>query len=113
MWNPSRGKSGGILVGIRNEWYDVKSFKQGEFMLQMNLWDKLNKVKWNLLVVYGAAQDENKTDFLAELSSLCSTNTKPILIGGDFNIIRFAKEKNTMEGVHRHTPPVQFSDTIL
>jgi hypothetical protein len=104
MWNPSRGKSGGILVGIRNEWYDVESFKQGEFMLQMNLWDKLNKVKWNLLVVYGAAQDENKTDFLAELSSFCSTNTEPILIGGDFNIIRFAKEKNTMEGVHRHTP---------
>jgi hypothetical protein len=93
MWNSSRGKSGGILVGVRSEWYDVGSFKQGEFMLQLNLWDKLNKTKWNLLIVYGAAQDENKTAMLAELSSFCSINTEPILIGGDFNIIRFAKEK--------------------
>jgi len=106
LWkcNPSRGKSGGILVGIKVELYDVGFFRQGEYMLQMNLWDKTNKVKWNLLVVYGAAQEENKNAFLAELSSFCSTNNEPILIGGDFNIIRFAKERNTMTGVLRHTP---------
>lgn len=51
-----------------------------------------------------SAQDENKNAFLSELSSFCSTNTEPILIGGDFNIIRFAKEKNSLDGVHRHTP---------
>jgi hypothetical protein len=44
MWNPSSGKSGGILVGVKLEWYDVGSFRQGEFMLQMNLWDKINKI---------------------------------------------------------------------
>lgn len=55
MWNPSKGKSGGILVGVRIELYDVGSFKQGEYMLQLNLWDKSNKIKWNLLIVYGAA----------------------------------------------------------
>lgn len=103
MWNPSRGRSGGILVGIKMEWYDVGSFKQGEFMSQLNLWDKLNRVKWNLLVVCGAAQDENKTTFLAELSNFCSTNNDPIFIGGDFNIIRFANEKNKQDCVHRHT----------
>lgn len=26
-----------------------------------------------------------------------------MLVGGDFNIIRYAKEKNTLDGVHRHT----------
>ena len=27
-----------------------------------------------------------------------------MIIGGDFNIIRYVKEKNTMDGVPRHTP---------
>ena len=30
MWNPSKGKSGGILVGILLERFDVGSFKQGD-----------------------------------------------------------------------------------
>jgi hypothetical protein len=35
LWlcNPSKGKSGGILVEIRIEFYDVGSFHQGDFML--------------------------------------------------------------------------------
>lgn len=104
MWNSSRGKSGGILVGIQIQRFDVGSFKQGEFMLQMNLSDKELKTKWNLLVVYGAAQEENKIKFLAELSYFCASNVEPILIGGDFNTIRYSYEKNTDAGVHRHTP---------
>jgi len=32
--------------------------------------------------VYGAAQDENKMNFLSELSAFCSRNKEPILIGG-------------------------------
>jgi hypothetical protein len=60
LYNPSKGIYGGILVGVRNEFYDVGSFQQGDFMLQMNLWDKSNKVKWNLLIVYGAAHDDKR-----------------------------------------------------
>ena len=52
--------------------------------------------------MYGAAH-ENKMTFLAELSHFCANNTEPMIIGGDFNIIRYLKEKNTMDGVHRHT----------
>jgi hypothetical protein len=37
MWNPSKGKSRGILVGILLERFDIGSFNQGEFMLKMNL----------------------------------------------------------------------------
>jgi exonuclease III len=95
LWNPSKGKSGGILVGVRREFYDVGSFRQGNYMLQLNLWDKTNRLKWNLLIVYGAAQEENKLSFLAELSSFCSTNVDPLLIGGDFNIIRYANTTTT------------------
>jgi hypothetical protein len=34
MWNPSKGKSRGILVGILLERFDIGSFNQGEFMLK-------------------------------------------------------------------------------
>lgn len=104
MWNPSKGKSGGILVGVLLDRFDVGSFSQGEFMLKMNLWDKMLKIKWNLLVVYGSAHEESKLTFLTELSHFCASNSEPMILGGDFNIIRFSNEKNTLDGVHRFTP---------
>jgi endonuclease/exonuclease/phosphatase family metal-dependent hydrolase len=44
--------------------------------------------------VYGAAQDEFKADFLRELVNLAKDNPNPILIGGDFNLLRFRHEKS-------------------
>ena len=92
-WLPSRGRSGGLLCGIDINLYDVGSFKDGKYMLQLNLWDKTNKIKWNFINVYGAAQEENKNEFLAEFASFCNNMSEPYLIGGDFNIIRCASEK--------------------
>jgi hypothetical protein len=56
-----------------------------------------------MLVVYGAAQEENKLAFLFDSSSFRASNCEPMIIGVDFNIIRYVKKKNTMDGVHRHT----------
>lgn len=42
--------------------------------------------------------------FLTELSHFCATNSEPLIIGGDFNIIRYINEKSSIDGVHRHTP---------
>ena len=39
--------------------------------------------------MYGAAQDELKAEFLRELVNLVKDNPYPILIGGDFNLLRF------------------------
>jgi len=102
-WIPSKGRSGGILVGICLNKYDVGSFTKGDFMIQMNLWDKENKLKWNLIVVYGPAHDDLKFDFLCELSRFCDASAEPFLIGADFNIIRYANEKSSNRGVHRHS----------
>lgn len=64
LYNYANGRSGVILVGVKLEFYDVGSFQQGDFMIQVNLWDKINRIKWNLLVVYGAAHDDQKLKFL-------------------------------------------------
>jgi hypothetical protein len=41
-----------------------------------------------LVAVYGAAQDEQKPDFLAELVRMCEDEHLPLIVGDDFNIIR-------------------------
>lgn len=46
------------------------------------------------MTVYGAAQIEFKNEFLSELVCVCSDEMLPLLIGGDFNIISNALEKN-------------------
>ena len=47
-----------------------------------------------ILVVYGSTHEEYKIEFLTEMSDMCSTTTCPYIVGGDFNILRNAKEKN-------------------
>jgi hypothetical protein len=48
---------------------------------------------WNFVNVYGDAQKEHKSRFLSELSAVCLRSQVPLLIGGDFNILRKAEEK--------------------
>jgi hypothetical protein len=45
LWNAAKRKSRGNLVGVLVERFYVGYFKQGEFMIQMNLWDKVLKLK--------------------------------------------------------------------
>jgi len=45
------------------------------------------------MVVYGPAQDNFKSAFLAELVRACQENPLPTLGGGDFNILRNSGEK--------------------
>ena len=46
------------------------------------------------MAVYGPAQDDFKSSFLAELVRACQQNQLPTLVGGDFNILRHSGEKN-------------------
>ena len=105
-WNPSRGKSGGILCGVNKTKFDILEVIHGKFILQVNLVDKSKNCNWALLVTYGAAQDESKPEFIAELSSMCHRIVIPYIVGGDFNILRHSGEKN------KKTPLSHFSDVF-
>jgi hypothetical protein len=49
---------------------------------------------WSLVSIYGAAQDVHKPAFLRELVNLAKDNLHPIIIGGDFNLLRYPQEKS-------------------
>jgi hypothetical protein len=51
--------------------FDLSSVVEGEFYIKFHLSNKLDKFNWILMVVYGPAQDEFKSAFLAELVRTC------------------------------------------
>ena len=72
----------------------MESFECGEYMIIANVFDKSVRKSWSLANVYGPAHDDFKDSFLTELSSFCYKAKHPILLGGDFNIMRFSSDKN-------------------
>lgn len=55
-----------------------------EFLLK----NKVDNFQWVLVAVYGAAQPKYKKIFLNKLVHAYSKEKIPLMLGGDFNIIR-------------------------
>ena len=73
----------------------VDNVEVGVFYIKFYLTTKADGFRWVLMAVYGVAQEDRKHEFLAELVRACSSCVnKPLLVGGDFNIIRNPLEKN-------------------
>ena len=64
---PPRGRSGGMLVGINLGTFDVGEVEEGEYFVRFKIRNKEDGFQWNLISVYGAAQDEFKEAFLTKL----------------------------------------------
>ena len=96
VWHclPPRGRSGGILLGVRRDRFDLTLMVEGEFFVKFHLNNRVDNFKWILMAVYGPAQEVFKTTFLTKLVRTCQQNYLPTLIGGDFNMMRSRKEKN-------------------
>jgi hypothetical protein len=58
------------------------------------LCSKENDFKLALVAVYGLARSNLKEQFLTEMVHMCNHEQLPILIGGDFNILRNTSEKS-------------------
>jgi endonuclease/exonuclease/phosphatase family metal-dependent hydrolase len=72
----------------------VKKVDNGDFCVKLNIKSKLDGFEWILVPVYGAAQDNYKAEFLSELVRLCEVETLPLLLAGDFNILRRGEDKS-------------------
>ena len=80
-------------MGVNKERFEVDHVEKGIYFLRMLVYDKIVKIHWNLITVYGDAQLEGKASFLVELARLYHDNPLPYLVGEDFNIIRNEKKK--------------------
>jgi exonuclease III len=89
-----KGRSGGILHGIDLQFYDIGAIDEGDYYVKFYLCNKTDSYKWALVVAYSPAQDEHKESVLAELVNMCSHGNLPLLMCGDYNILRYPLEKN-------------------
>ena len=82
-WRCPRGMSGGMLMGINRESFEVENIIDGDYYIKFVLRNKVDGFRWALLSVYGVAQEEHKENFLSELVSACtSCGDLPFIVGG-------------------------------
>ncbi|KAE8783924.1 hypothetical protein D1007_42565 [Hordeum vulgare] len=67
----------------------------GEFFVSMSLTDRRVHLSWEVIIVYGPADHGRSGDFLAELKNNVERCTTPVVVAGDFNLIRWASDKSS------------------
>ena len=101
-WLPSSGSighSGGILLGVKDATFEVGSMDRGTFFVSMELFEWSLNFKWEVIIVYGPADHSRSAAFLDELHRKVSTASLPVVVEGDFNLLRFT-EKESNEHVN-------------
>lgn len=97
----SKRHSRGILIGANLDLFNVGIGEKLNFLLSVLLTCKRTGFSWKLIAVYGPAYEEQKQDFLDELDFVMNMWQGPILIGGDFNLVRFVSDKSNGLISHR------------
>jgi exonuclease III len=85
---PPHRRSRGILIGINSAILLVKRVEMANFWVKIYLRCQNDGFEYVLVPIYGDAQDSHKLEFLSELRHMCDEKPLPMLVGGDFNIIR-------------------------
>jgi hypothetical protein len=68
--------------------FDIINFPTGKYILRAVVLNKMLNHFWFLVRFYDTTQEEDKEEFLAELATMCSNQSFPLLIGRDFNLLR-------------------------
>jgi len=87
-WLPCDGHSGGLLLEVDKELAQVVAEDQGEFFQSVKLSMTADGFEWMLFNIYGPAHDDRKREFLDELLMKVQETDLPMLLGGDFNLVR-------------------------
>lgn len=94
-WTEAEGHSGGTLTGVKEGDIEVISHDEESFFSSIQA-NRKDDVVWEVINVYGPVQNERKQNFLEELANKINNTQCSFIIGGDFNLIRYASEKSTL-----------------
>ena len=92
-YKPSVGSSGGILLGVNDDIFEVQSIWIKEFSISVLLKNKTDSFEWIFSVVYGPTVSHLRGPFLNEIREICTLGPDAVMICGDFNLIRRRSEK--------------------
>lgn len=85
-------------MGVRNDNLEIEQADMADYFMATLIRNRITNVRFWVVNVYGPAQHEKSGDFLQELSAFCDKESLPLLLGGDFNLIRSDKERNVGYG---------------
>ena len=78
---PPHGRLGAIPACFNCATLCVQDVISEDFCIKFHIKSKCDGFLWTLVIVYGAAQDEHKPEFLAELVRICDNESQPMLVG--------------------------------
>jgi exonuclease III len=91
---PSLGASGGILIACDEDYFDIAPITYTSiYSISVRVSSRLEDVVWDLTVVYGPQQENEKIIFLSEPCTISNLMRPEWLILGDFNMIRRVRKK--------------------
>jgi hypothetical protein len=85
-WLSASGHSGGLLLGFRDNTFEVGEWKKGIFFLSATVLQRNSNLMWRFILVYGPADYSRMEEFLGELEREVDSCSLPVVIGGDFNL---------------------------
>jgi hypothetical protein len=74
--------------------FEVGSIDQGQFFISAVVLHRASKVIFEYVGVYGPTDHSRAPAFAEELEIKVSRSQHPVVVGGDFNLIRGAEDKN-------------------
>jgi hypothetical protein len=83
-----------MLLGVDLHIFYIGAIEEGDYYIKFHLCNKVDEFKWVLVIVYGPAQDKFKESFLAKLVNMCSHEKLPLVVGGEYNVLRHPSEIN-------------------
>jgi hypothetical protein len=87
-----------MLLGFRDECFEVGTWRKGRFFISADLFHRSRITKWTCILVYGPADHSRTREFLEELSAEVESCRLPLVVGGDFNLIRGSRDKSNDKG---------------
>ena len=74
--------------------FEVQLWSSGAFHIRADVLQLDNSKTWSFFVVYGPADHRRSPEFLQELTVAIQACPHPLVVGGDFNLIRGSEDKN-------------------
>jgi hypothetical protein len=98
IWAPARGHSRGLITGVKMDDFEIEQSTVSTFFIAILVRNRLSNYRYWVMNVYGPAHHDLSEGFIQDIKDFCDEQSLPILMGGDFNLIRNNNERNQGQG---------------
>jgi hypothetical protein len=88
-------------MGVRTKSFEIEDSVLENYFMGLLVRNRVTNFRFWVVNIYGPTQHTLFDDFIQEISSFCLNISLPIVMGGDFNLIRNNKERNHGSGDQR------------